>query len=301
MSDNNGRAIATMNPAGIVEQVMIGGDLEPLKPADRVLYYAKVCQSLGLNPLTKPFEFIRLNNKLTLYALRNATDQIRGNQRVTVKVVAREKVDDIYVVTARATMPDGREDESIGAVSLAGLKGEALANAMMKAESKAKRRVTLSLVGLGLLDETEVETVAGVQRVTVDMQTGEIVEHAPPTPPAEPVRHKPVSHNDWLALVDACLGLGIPKPELPANITPSDLGKHYAQLRTKRRYFEKLRETESRAAALGVEIQPLPGTAHRDEIEERMKFLEQRIRLAEAAATEPPGEWDGDVPPEEEI
>ena len=35
----------------------------------------------------------------------------------------------------------------------------ALANAIMKAETKAKRRVTLSICGLGMLDETELETI----------------------------------------------------------------------------------------------------------------------------------------------
>jgi hypothetical protein len=39
------------------------------------------------------------------------------------------------------------------------LKGDALANALMKAETKAKRRVTLSIAGLGWLDETELETI----------------------------------------------------------------------------------------------------------------------------------------------
>ena len=43
----------------------------------------------------------------------------------------------------------------MGVVSIAGLKGEALANAMMKAETKAKRRATLSICGLGWMDEVE--------------------------------------------------------------------------------------------------------------------------------------------------
>jgi hypothetical protein len=68
-------------------------------------------------------------------------------------------VDEIYVVTARATLPDGRCDESIGAVFLGQAQGEARANLLMKAESKAKRRVTLSLCGLAVLDELEVETI----------------------------------------------------------------------------------------------------------------------------------------------
>jgi len=47
--------------------------------------------------------------------------------------------------------------EATGAVDIKGLTGKNLANAFMKAETKAKRRVTLSICGLGFLDESEVE------------------------------------------------------------------------------------------------------------------------------------------------
>ena len=160
--------------ADIIEKVVVEGDLGQLSAQDRVAYYRKTCETLGLNPFTKPFEYIRLNGKLTLYAKRDATDQLRKRDGVNVTIVSREKLDDLYVVTARATTQDGRADESIGAVSIAGLKGDSLANALMKAETKAKRRVTLSIVGLGWLDETEVATVPGAQVVNVDDETGEI-------------------------------------------------------------------------------------------------------------------------------
>ncbi len=57
-----------------------------------------------------------------------------------------------------------RTDESIGAVPLPTSPADK-ANAMMKAETKAKRRVTLSICGLGMLDETEIETIAGAHPV----------------------------------------------------------------------------------------------------------------------------------------
>jgi hypothetical protein len=41
-----------------------------------------------------------------------------------------------------------------------------LANCYLKAITKAKRRVTLSLLGLGMLDETEVETIPDAEIVT---------------------------------------------------------------------------------------------------------------------------------------
>ncbi len=61
---------------------------------------------------------------------------------------------------AQATLYDeeGRErtDEDIGSLACPDtMKGEALAIASMKAVTKAKRRVTLSICGLGMLDETE--------------------------------------------------------------------------------------------------------------------------------------------------
>src|ERR671925_900642 len=150
-------------PPEVVEKVVIGGDLSPLNAAQRAEYYSAVCRSLGLNPLTKPFEYLDLNGKLRLYALRDCADQLRRLHGISIHIVTRERLGDIYVVTARAKDRTGREDESTGAVALGTLKGDALANALMKAETKAKRRVTLSLAGLGWLDETELETIPGVR------------------------------------------------------------------------------------------------------------------------------------------
>lgn len=140
------------------------GDMSKLSPTERATYYDAVCQSLGLNPLTKPFDFLNLNGKLRLYALRDCTDQLRKLHSISIYITARERISDIYVVTARAKDRTGREDESTGAVAVGNLKGEALANALMKAETKSKRRVTLSIAGLGMLDEAETEDIPDVAR-----------------------------------------------------------------------------------------------------------------------------------------
>jgi hypothetical protein len=140
-------------------QAIAVGALDRLDDADRAAYYHAVCESLGLNPLTRPLEYLELNGRLTLYAKRDATDQLRHRHHVSIEIVDRTIHEDVYIVRARATMPDGRTDESLGAVSLTGLGGEVLANALMRAETKAKRRVALSICGLGMLDETEVETI----------------------------------------------------------------------------------------------------------------------------------------------
>src|SRR5260221_2698967 len=152
-------AIVPQDIGAILERVIVQGDLSKLSPIERVEYYKQVCVSAGLNPLTKPLEFIVLNGKMVLYALRAATDQLRALHNVSITIMSREKIDDTYTVTARATMPNGRTDEAMGAVSLKELTGDALANAYLKCETKAKRRVTLSICGLGLLDETEVDSI----------------------------------------------------------------------------------------------------------------------------------------------
>ena len=143
-----------------IERVLISGDLGKLTPDQRLSYYSSVCESVGLNKLTNPFAYIKLNGKLVLYALKGCTDQLRAVHKISIQIVRREVINDIYTVTARATC-NGRTDEDEGSVSIKGLHGDAAANSRMKALTKAKRRVTLSLVGLGMLDETEAETIPG--------------------------------------------------------------------------------------------------------------------------------------------
>ena len=69
------------------------------------------------------------------------------------------------------------EDESTGAVTVGDLKGDALANALMKAETKAKRRVTLSIAGLGWLDETELDPIPQSRPVVAPDQESPAAVH----------------------------------------------------------------------------------------------------------------------------
>jgi len=150
----------------VLERVLVTGDLAGLSEAQRLEYYRAVCSSIGLNPLTRPFEYLRLNGRLVLYATSAAADQLRAIHGISILDVQIESKDDLITAKVRARARDGREDVEIGVVSVAGLRGDALANAWMKALTKARRRVTLRLAGLGWLDESEVETIPSAQRVT---------------------------------------------------------------------------------------------------------------------------------------
>ncbi len=42
------------------ESVLVAGDLAKLTGDQRLAYYQRLCASLGLNPLTQPFQYLQL-------------------------------------------------------------------------------------------------------------------------------------------------------------------------------------------------------------------------------------------------
>jgi len=201
---NELQLIADKPTASAIEAALMKGDLAPLTPEQRLAYYNAVCKSLGLNPLTKPFGYIVLNGKTTLYALKDCTDQIRSTKGVSVTNLDGKVVEDLYIVTATGRDATGRTDCATGAVNIKGLAGEAKANAIMKGETKAKRRLTLSLCGLGILDESEVSSIPDAKLVP---ETHISSNASTPTPP--PTEHsKPMKS----ANVEA------PRPAAPAPV-----------------------------------------------------------------------------------
>lgn len=153
-------AVTMTNDAGaIMESVIAKGDLAKLSPQERNTYYMQVCRSIGLNPLTRPFEYLTLNGKTVLYARRDAADQLRKINNISIEIVSKAVDEGLLTIHVRAKDGSGRIDEDYGVVNVGALKGEAAANAFLKAVTKAKRRVTLSISGLGFLDETEVDDI----------------------------------------------------------------------------------------------------------------------------------------------
>lgn len=188
-----------------MDAILQQGDLSKLTIKQRSQFIYKMAERLGLNPLTQPFNIINLNGKLTLYANRTASDQLRQIHNISSRVLysgplllcdpgeIRDTLppkdiprdDSVYQVivllqgsnqgnTTTATndtdphqpqKPAGppRTEMAVGCVGIAGLKGEALANAIMKCHTKALRRGTLSFAGLGFLDELEIESVKSME------------------------------------------------------------------------------------------------------------------------------------------
>jgi hypothetical protein len=173
----------TKTASEIVEDVVTKGDLSKLNSEQRTIYYRDLCASLGLTSLTQPFDWLVLNGKLQLYANRRCADQLRKINGISIAIISQDYKDGLLTFHVKAKDKTGREDEDLGVVSLPNtLSGEARANTILKAVTKAKRRVTLSISGLGFLDETEVEDIPAQAK------------EPPPkdvTPPAEPKPEPP--------------------------------------------------------------------------------------------------------------
>lgn len=158
--------IATQNTLDpkIIESLVLGGDVGKLTPAQKVQYVGYRCKQLGLDPAAQPFQLLRLQGKEVLYATAAATQQLCQSRGLSVAITKREVIEGIYCVEARVTDKEGRFTENMGTVPLDGLKGEVRSNAMLKCTTKAIRRTVLAHCGLGVMDETEVETIPTAQR-----------------------------------------------------------------------------------------------------------------------------------------
>lgn len=152
--------------AAALERVIAEGDLKALSSEMRVAYYRARCEAAGLDPRTQPFQYLTLNGKLVLYATKAASDQLISGRNLDVQLGTRTFDADSCVAeqTCRVRRPDGSIVEDLAAVHLGSLKGEALANALMKLVTKAKRRTVLSACGLGMLDESEIDSIPGARR-----------------------------------------------------------------------------------------------------------------------------------------
>lgn len=185
----------------VMRQFVMDGDLSKIAPAMRPDLIMALNRHLGLDPIERAFMVFNDGKKTVLYATRACTSALCRERRISRKVTSLEERviagQPMIIATARATLEEtGRYDESTGVVPVMQAEVEwtegrdgkrhknvvgwrmpdptEAANLPMKAETKAKRRAVLDLVGLGMPDESELEGIRGARRGRVDMASGEI-------------------------------------------------------------------------------------------------------------------------------
>ena len=204
--------VAAIDPA-IIESIVTKGDLSGLNQVQKVAYYNYRCKQIGLDPSAKPFDLLNLSGKQVLYANAGATQQLCNIHKLSTQITTKERIDDIYIVSVRVTGADGRISENQGAVSVGNLRGDALANAVLKCTTKAIRRSVLAHCGLGMLDETEVETIPDARKESIVIPQPEAI----PTTVEEPT-------GDWALMVP-----GTDDP-YSYHADPDDWLKHFEQV-----------------------------------------------------------------------
>lgn len=166
------------------------GDFSRMGMTERSMFLWKFAERMKLNPLTKPFDLIPLNGKLTLYANRGCADQLSMMHGLSIEIVEEVMDEERQTFTVKVKVSDqksGRFDYNIGSVGTAQLQGEAMANARMKAYTKAKRRAILSFLGFGFLDELEVESIRGGSEEAMSRRGVTATASAPPSDATIPV------------------------------------------------------------------------------------------------------------------
>ena len=170
-----------------VMDLVTRGDFHLMTDEERADYYVSLSKSLELDPLTRPFEWLQQNvkvrengkdvwqDKWTLYALKSCSDQLMIKHGISITSFKREIENDIIIVTVEGEDRTGRKGIEIGAIPVmktnwVGQKGskkkvqekrigEDMANAWMATSTKAKRRLILSMAGLSIPDETEIDSI----------------------------------------------------------------------------------------------------------------------------------------------
>ena len=143
--------------SGMLSTVIRKGGVGGLSPDEKAKYIVAMCESLGLNPMTLPIQLITFQGREIAYVTRGATDQLAAKYRVSRVVIDGPMIKDfggtkLLYCKVEAKMPDGRVDTSIATAP-----SRIDENSLMKIESKAKRRATLSILGLGMLTEDETD------------------------------------------------------------------------------------------------------------------------------------------------
>ena len=177
-------------------KLISSGDCSKLSAEQKTAYYLARCEQAGLAPASPPFEYLKLGGREVLYARKGATDQLARNNGIRLTILNQETLEGVRLVTVQALCPDGRCTEALGAVPLANLKGESLSNAYMKAVTKAKRRAILSVTGLGVLDELEVESLQRRGGPLPPMPTAEEQATLDATIPAPPGPPRPLPDSE---------------------------------------------------------------------------------------------------------
>lgn len=197
-----------------VREYFRSGNVAQLRDSEKDFVLQKLCDRYGLDPILRPFDLISFQGGQKFYMTASATNQL-ANIKSLSREVGEISIDEAKMLakcTVSVLDPQGRKENSTGYVSVARflaptkdnpvpkrvmMEGEDLANALLKLETKTKRRATMSFFGVmdsvGDYEDRSVAHVAApdVSRpqlmrdaatATKVVEASVVVEEAKPTP-----------------------------------------------------------------------------------------------------------------------
>src|ERR1700729_2417619 len=88
-----------------LSKLILSGDIGSFSEAEKVMYYKYMCDRVGLDWTTKPFDYLTLGGKKVLYLSKGGAEQLNKVHNISMSIADTKKIDDMYVVTARAEVP----------------------------------------------------------------------------------------------------------------------------------------------------------------------------------------------------
>lgn len=147
------------------KNLVIQHDLSKLTEIQVAEYLRDVSAFIGLDPDLNGLDTIWMDNEngpgrsLVVYARRGTAEILRENMGIQVSSLDNKEVNGSIVFTAAGKNKDGRQEIATGSKFIGGLTGKTHDNAIMTASTRALRRLTMQFTKLGILDESEIESV----------------------------------------------------------------------------------------------------------------------------------------------
>jgi len=142
---------------GRIALAVIGeGNLDQMTDEAKTRFVIEASRMLGLNPVMGPFLVVKFEGRSVLYLTKAGAEQLAGLHRVSTEVTSKGVEFGLYTVTVRARQGE-RFAEATGAVPFETADGKMIpiaqrARVIKIAETQARRRSILALIGLGFLD-----------------------------------------------------------------------------------------------------------------------------------------------------
>lgn len=154
----------------LLKKILFKGDLSLLTPEQQIAYYIQRCERIGLDPYSKPFDFLEIADKKTgekkvvLYANKECAAQLTVGRNISIEKLERIEENGVYTVVAHVRTGDGRTGINLSVAKIKGL-DTSYENAVKRCVTQAIRRAILMVCGLGDTDESEIDSIPNARRL----------------------------------------------------------------------------------------------------------------------------------------